>query len=306
MPAVAFPANLLQRLQSVPLLIWQRLILLLAVFLIVLTLARVTWRVHDMLTWTVPPAPVAAADLAPPRQVNVDELIAAELFGSAVVAEAPSSETEAPDSSAALKLLGVFASDNEKNASAIIGEASGGQSVVFVGEPVPGGYGTLKLVFRDRVVIDRGGRLETLRMEDLTAQLGDLSGGAEGKEAEAGAPRTLDKRKDVQLTQTLNDMRGKLRDNPAALTDVISIEPQYDKASGQLQGYRLGPGKDRKLFGRFGLQRNDLVTAINGVTLDDPTRTLSLLDELNNAKELTLDLQRGGQPVTVQLSLQNP
>lgn len=306
MPAVAFPATLLQRLQSVPLHIWQRLVLTLAVLLILLTLARLTWRLHEALTWTVPPAPLAAADLAPPRQVDVDELVAAELFGSASVAETVDSETEAPDSTAALKLLGVFASDNAKNASAIIGEASGGQSVVFVGEAVPGGYGTLKEVFRDRVVIDRGGRLETLRMEDLTAQLGDLSGGAEAKPAEAAAPRTLDKRKDAQLTQTLADMRGKLRDNPTALADVIAIEPQYDKASGQLQGYRIGPGKDRKLFGRFGLQRNDVVTAINGVNLDDPTRALSLLDELNDAKELTLDLQRGGQPVTVQLSLQNP
>ncbi|NQD35660.1 type II secretion system protein GspC [Permianibacter sp. IMCC34836] len=306
MVASGLPATLLNRLRAVPTPWWQRLVLALALFWLLYTLARTTWRVHDALTWTVPPPPASAVAIETPVAVDIEALVATNLFGSVDIAAPEPTSEDAPDSSASLKLLGVYAADNELKASAIIEETSGAQSVVFVNEPLPGGYGTLKQVFYDRIVMDRGGRLETLRMEDLTGQLGDLSGGQPADLPGKAEARTLDKRRDAQLTQSLQDMRTRLQTNPASLTDVLSIEPSYEKGSGQLLGYRLGPGKDRKLFGRFGLQRNDLVTAINGVTLDDPTRALALFNDLNDAKELSITLQRGGQPVTIQLSLQNP
>jgi len=304
--ASGLPANLLQKLRAVPVLWWQRTAMALALLSLLSTLTQTTWRVHDALSWSVPPPPASVSAMVQPVAVDIDTLVAAELFGSSAVAAPANATEEAPDSAVSLKLLGVYAAENEQKASAIVEETTGAQSVVFINEALPGGYGTLKQVFADRIVIDRSGRLETLRMIDATAQLGDLSGPTPDVAAPSEGARTLDKRRDAQLTQSLQDMRNRLQTNPASLTDVLSIEPSYEKASGQLLGYRLAPGKDRKLFGRFGLQRNDLVTAINGVTLDDPTRTLSLLNDLNDAKELTVTLQRGGQPVEIQLSLQNP
>lgn len=305
MVASGLPATLLQKIRAVPTPWWQRLVIALALFWLLYTLAQTTWRVHDALTWTAPPAPASASAIETPVTVDIDALVAAELFGAVDVAAPEVSAEDAPDSTASLKLLGVYAADNELKASAIVEETTGAQSVVFVNEALPGGYGTLKQVFADRIVIDRGGRLETLRMEDLTAQLGNLAGPSEDT---GGKPeiRALDKRRDAQVTQSLREVRSKLQTNPSTLTDVLSVEPSYDKGSGQLLGYKVGPGKDRKLFGRVGLQRNDLVTAINGVALDDPTRALSLLNDLNDAKELTVTLQRGGQPVEIQFSLQNP
>lgn len=306
MVASGLPATLLHRFQAVPLRWWQRVLLLLALLWLLATLARASWRVYDALTWTPPPPPASAAAFEAPVQVDIEALISAELFGSAEIVVPEQSIADAPDSTASLKLLGVYAAENEQKASAIVEETTGAQSVVFVGEPLPGGYGSLKQVFADRIIIDRGGRLETLRMEDLTGQLGDLSGPKEEEPVGKAEIRSIDKRRDAQVAQSLNDVRSKLQTDPASLRDVLSIEPSYDKGSGQLLGYRLGPGKDRKLFGRVGLQRNDLVTAINGVALDDPTRAMALLNDLNSAKELTLTLQRGGQQIDLQLPLQNP
>lgn len=306
MVASGLPATLLQRFRTVPLVWWQRLFVLLALFWLLWVLAKLTWRLHDALTWTPPPPAVSATDFAAPVSVDIDALVAAELFGATTIDQPEPSVEDAPDSTASLKLLGVYAAETEQKASAIVEETTGMQSVVFVGEALPGGYGTLKQVFPDRIVIDRGGRLETLRMEDLTGQLGDLSAPPASDSDGKAEIRTLDKRRDSQVSQSLRDVRSKVQKDPAALADVLSIEPSYDKGSGQLLGYKIGPGKDRKLFGRVGLQRNDLVTAINGVALDDPSRALSLLNELNDAKELTVTLQRGGQPVEIQLSLQNP
>ncbi|MFZ5844043.1 MAG: type II secretion system protein GspC [Pseudomonadota bacterium] len=305
MVASGLPATLLHRFQAVPLRWWQRLLLLLAVLWLLATLARTSWRVYDALTWTPPPPPASATAFEAPVQIDIEALVSAELFGSAEIAAPEQTVADAPDSTASLKLLGVYAADNEQKASAIVEETTGAQSVVFVGEALPGGYGSLKQVFADRIIIDRGGRLETLRMEDLTGQLGDLSGPKEEPVGKAEI-RSIDKRRDAQVAQSLHEVRSKLQTDPASLRDVLSIEPSYDKGSGQLLGYRLGPGKDRKLFGRVGLQRNDLVTAINGVALDDPTRAMALLNDLNSAKELTLTLQRGGQQIDLQLPLQNP
>ena len=306
MVASGLSATLLHRFQAVPLRWWQRLLLLLALLWLLATLAKASWRLYDSYSWTPPPPPASAAAFDAPVQVDIDALVGTELFGSADIAAPEQTITDAPDSTASLKLLGVYAAENEQKASAIVEETTGAQSVVFVNEALPGGYGTLKQVFADRIIIDRGGRLETLRMEDLTGQLGDLSGPKVEEPVGKAEIRSIDKRRDAQVAQSLNDVRSKLQTDPASLRDVLSIEPSYDKGSGQLLGYRLGPGKDRKLFGRVGLQRNDLVTAINGIALDDPTRAMALLNDLNSAKELTLTLQRGGQQIDLQLPLQNP
>jgi len=304
--ASGLSATLLHRFQAVPLRWWQRLLLLLALLWLLATLARASWRVYDALSWTPPPPPASAAAFEAPVPIDIEALISAELFGSAEIAAPEQTVADAPDSTASLKLLGVYAAENEQKASAIVEETTGAQSVVFVGEALPGGYGTLKQVFADRVIIDRGGRLETLRMEDLTGQLASMMQiQNDVPKPPPSGQQTLDKRYDPQVSAALQDIRGKLNTDPASLTDVLSVQPLY--VDGQMQGYRVGPGRDRKLFARFGLQANDVVTAINGVQLNDPTQAFAMMNDLNSATELTITLRRGDQDVNLLLNLQpNP
>ena len=70
---------------------------------------------------------------------------------------------------------------------------------------------------------------------------------------------------------------------------------------GQFSGFRIAPGKNRVLFGRLGLRRNDVITAINGIPADQ-NNAFMFIEQLSSASEISLDIKRGGQDVNVMFS----
>ena len=55
--------------------------------------------------------------------------------------------------------------------------------------------------------------------------------------------------------------------------------------------------------GLGGFEAGDVVTGINGVSLDNPTNTMVLYNSLRTAGEVVFELERGGQPMTLSVSL---
>ena len=73
------------------------------------------------------------------------------------------------------------------------------------------------------------------------------------------------------------------------LADYLRPSPVYDGEV--LRGYRVYPGRKRNVFARLGLQSGDVITAIDGMPIDDATTTLNVLRELVNGAALTVDIQ---------------
>ncbi len=80
---------------------------------------------------------------------------------------------------------------------------------------------------------------------------------------------------------------------PAKLTDVIRPQPVF--RDGQQQGYRVYPGRDRQRFSALGLRPGDLITQINGMSLDDPARGMEIFRSLGDATQVSVTLERSGQ-----------
>jgi general secretion pathway protein C len=99
-----------------------------------------------------PPAPALAAN-------NLQALLASQPFGSP--APAAVDGADAPRTNVALVLTGTLAVRDPKQGLAIVGETAPGARVYAVGALLPGGV-KLHEVYPDRVVLDRGGTLETL------------------------------------------------------------------------------------------------------------------------------------------------
>jgi len=64
----------------------------------------------------------------------------------------------------------------------------------------------------------------------------------------------------------------------------------------------VSPGKNRALFGRIGLRRNDIVTAVNGIDLSDPTSAFNLLEQMSSADEINLSIKRGNRMMDIKFS----
>ncbi|MDH3915422.1 MAG: PDZ domain-containing protein, partial [Chromatiales bacterium] len=64
---------------------------------------------------------------------------------------------------------------------------------------------------------------------------------------------------------------------------------------GQQQGDRVYPGRERQQFAKLGLRPGDLITQINGMSLEDPARGMEIFRGLSDATQVSVTVERGGQ-----------
>ena len=84
------------------------------------------------------------------------------------------------------------------------------------------------------------------------------------------------------------------------LAEVIQVSPAVE--NGALVGYRLVPGARLKEFVQYGFQTNDVVTAVNGIPLNDMANVPQLYSLMNGASEVSFSLMREGKPLTLQIA----
>ena len=72
---------------------------------------------------------------------------------------------------------------------------------------------------------------------------------------------------------------------------------------GAVIGYKIRPGRNQKEFTDFGFQSDDIVTAINGVELNNPTKALEVYRMLREAKDATFSVKRGDEDLTLIVGL---
>ena len=248
-----------------------------AVVLIAAQLASLLWRVLSANGDDAGVAPAVELPEAP--RVDLAAVVNAHLFGIASVAD-----NAALSTAANLVLAGTLAGLAPENGWAIIGATAQSARVYATGASLPGGA-RLVAVFPNRVVLERGGLREQL-------MLPRLSGSAGAPPATAYAPNGAAQAR--SLVDRVNELVGQ---NPSAANELLRPQPVF--AGGQLRGYRVYPGRNRAQFARTGLQPGDLVTAVNGVALDDPNRGLEILRGVGQGTAVTLSIDRNGQQQTL-------
>ena len=225
---------------------------------------------------TEPPPPVVTRNV-----VDVPSILRSNLFGQAASARGA---LDAPVTSMPLQLAGVIADIDEKKGFAMLGSSPADIKFYRVGEAVPGGA-LLHAVFVDRVLLDRGGQIEALLLPARPA-VGMASPPAQ-------MPPTA--------STSVANVRQIIRDNPNIINQVMRRTAVF--ADGRLQGIRVYPGTNSQAFSKLGLRAGDLVTAINGSTLDDQTRSEAIFSTLSNSAEARITVVRNGTPQDLLLNL---
>ena len=220
------------------------------------------------------------------RPVDVAGITRTHLFGAArTEASAGQDAANAPQTSMPLVLTGIIAADDPQNGLAILGQSAQSAKVYAVGENVPGGA-KLHSVFSERVLIERDGRLESLALPR------QLSPGVPPPSAAA-----------LQTTENpaFERVRRLMTDQPGLIADIMRPTPVL--VDGKQRGYRVYPGRNRQAFTRLGLRPGDLVIAINGTPLDDPSRGPEIFRTLGSSSEAHVTVMRNGQQQDLNLNL---
>ena len=175
-----------------------------------------------------------------------------------------------PPTSLSLRLYGIRYSNSGQLDAAILGFDPNNQRIYKANEVIADDI-ILEFIEPERVVISRGGIRESVTFDSDTV----LS---------------------PEITKALaNSSKGiKVEDiNSSALSQMISFQPYF--SNGTLKGYQIYPRNQSKLFDSSGLKSGDVLVAVNGLDIKDP----SVLKELSVFGQVKLDLIRDDSDLSI-------
>jgi general secretion pathway protein C len=243
-------------------------------------LANLTWTLWPKPSVSMPPVTPHKSRTTQGEPVTLERIQTMHVFGEREVTEMV--PADAPDTRLSLTLRGLYVNDERPALSrAIIVDSSGQEQIYAVDDVMPCGA-VLKEIHSDHVHFLRAGRYETLRLKK-----DELTSGSAVVKASAG--------------EQLQALRKKLITNPQLAWQLARVEPVMQ--GGNLEGYRLVPASDSKLFTLAGLRPGDVVHAVNGIDTTDAANMGELLNQLTSADVLSLDIERDGSKQTVRINL---
>ena len=179
-----------------------------------------------------------------------------------------------PPTSLSLRLYGIRYSNSGQLDAAILGFDPNNQRIYKTNEVIADDI-ILEFIEPERVVISRRGIRESVTFDSDTV----LS---------------------PEITKALaNSSKGiKVEDiNSSALSQMISFQPYF--SNGTLKGYQIYPGNQSKLFDSSGLKSGDVLVAVNGLDIKDP----SVLKELSVFGQVKLNLIRDDDDLSIIVKL---
>ncbi len=254
--------------------------------------ADFTWRITTTASTATPsgqPQPVPQTSKTH-GQLTVAGLKSLNLFGrpGQPVKAAEPEPTNAPVTRLQVKLTGVVSSSTPDRGVAII-EHRGAQGTYGVGEKIEGTQASVSEVYVDRVMLKNAGRTEVLMLDENAKP-----------STPPPRPRAQPDGSDRSVTR-LSVEDTDLDEKVANFSDYISLAPQ--RKDGQLEGFLVSPGKHPELFQQAGLQRNDVVTQLNGVDLTNMQDAIDAIKNLPEADALELTILRDGELQTLYIEL---
>ena len=255
-------------------------------------LAQIFWSLMPGTAAGVPvdiPAGQAARPVSGDNGADVRAIAAASIFGKADVADEPVPVAESlqdleETNLRNLTLRGTIASDRPEFSIAIISDSGNEEKVYVIGDSVASGA-SLHAVYPDRVVLNERGSLTNLSLP------------REFSEQTSASVRRSSPVRQVQNTQSIQSV---VAQNVSRLADVIRPTPYF--VNGEQQGYRVYPGRDREQFASLGLRPGDLIKEIDGQSLSDPTQAMEIFQSLGTANQVSVTVERNGNPETLVLS----
>lgn len=181
----------------------------------------------------------------------------------------------------ALQLFGTRMNEGSGQGSAIIATPDGVQSSYVAGDQIMPGV-VLKQVAYDHVVIDRGGAVENLFLDQSSGSSAPTEGGA--REAGAGAPA--------------QPAAGPLTAEMA--TRDIAFQPRADggRVTGVVVSTRGGDA-----FAKAGFEPGDILTQVNGRAVTSAADIEGLKAQLKPGARLFVMVERGAATVPVNIVL---
>jgi general secretion pathway protein C len=189
-----------------------------------------------------------------------------------------------------LKLLGTATGDDRSAYAVILDDTEKKENLYRVGDEIQNAV--LKLVLREKVILRVDGRDEVLEIEKIDRPTGRriASSGVSRYQARSTAgqaPRSYR----INLERTvLEDATSNMNE----LMQGISIQPHFE--DGKAEGLRITRMNRDSILQKMGLRRGDVITGVDGQSIESVDDALSLYSRLKTADNVRVEIKRRGQP----------
>jgi general secretion pathway protein C len=215
-----------------------------------------------------------------------------------------------------LKLWGTLVLDDGRGSYAVIEDRkAGGQNLYRVGDRVQ--EASVKMILRERVVLDVAGKDEILQIEELSGAVagagaparpspaaaqapgGTAAGGLAEAAGDSQAAESEPASRDVTLNrQTLEEAMG----NVGELMKQVRIRPFFE--GGKPSGLSLAGVAPGSIFEQMGIRNGDVIQAVDGQPIQTVDDVVSLYQSLSSAQNLAIQVRRGGQVQDIQYKIE--
>lgn len=256
------------------------------------------------------PAVAIPPDAGPARQASprLATVIDRPLFGASQDGATTPVAVDAPDTRLRIELTGIAAIGTR--GAAFVRVEGRAERLVRPGDALGVGNARVVAIEADRLIIDREGQTEQIRLPRLDGRASAPVPQA-ASSASSGAGSNLGVTTDPVVGVVADDggpgpdepviERERWLSNPEALAQVVQLRPVT--RDGQFVGVALRPMRNQREFAAAGLRPGDIVTAIEGMpvaTISDPQ---ALLVQYASAAQIRLSIERDGSPLELSVNL---
>lgn len=191
-----------------------------------------------------------------------------------------------------LKLLGTVASQNAREAFAVIEDTTKkSQELYRVGDKIQDAM--VRMILRQKVVLTRRGQDEILEMDAEEGQksLAPLAAASSGGSGSV----TMQEVSRQTIESSLQDINELMRQ--------IRIRPNFE--DGKPAGLRVDRLRSDSIFRQLGLENGDIIKGVNGKQIQSVDDALTFYDQLKSANSVSLQVERSGAPQTLSYTIRN-
>ena len=221
---------------------------------------------------------------------DYDSIIERNLFDTKSGAKRPPEQVVVENlqpTSLNLKLLGTVTGDNDKAFAVIRNSQQKQQQLYRIGDTIQNA--TLKMILREKVILRVNGKDEILEIDkDQTKKPRRLS----SKSATTGSRNITVKRSRVKSAAK----------NVNKLMQQARVRPHF--TNGKADGLSLTGIKPNSIFHDMGLKSGDIITSVNGKTIESVEDVLTFYKSLQTSESVNLKLKRRGRLKTIDYNIE--
>lgn len=181
-----------------------------------------------------------------------------------------------------LKLWGTVTGLQEQTYAVIEESKTRKQNLYRVGDTIQNAI--VKMVLREKVVLNVDGKDEVLEIEKVRSTAKTMPALQPAQMTRSTRPQRITLRR-AQIENALEDVNK--------LLTQVNIRPHF--RDGKPDGLLLTRIKPRSIFLRMGLRNGDIITGVNGSSLQSVDDALKFYESLRSADNVTLELKRRGR-----------